>query len=183
MNSEGVREVLGMAVGPSEAEPFWTDFLRSLTRPGLRGLKLVISDAHEGLKGAGAKVLAATWQRCKVHFRGNALARAGKDQRQMVLAAINTRKVYGVPKTIRVDNGPEFVSKELDLWAYSNGVTLDFSRPGNPTDNAFIEPFNARVRQECLTSISSCRWRMPGPRSIVGGTTTTISDHTVCSVK
>jgi len=62
----------------------------------------------------------------------------------------DARKAYGVPRTIRVDNGPEFVSKELDLWAYSNGVTLDFSRPGKPTDNAFIEAFNARVRQECL---------------------------------
>lgn len=59
-------------------------------------------------------------------------------------------RVYGVPRTIRVDNGPEFVSKELDLWAYTHGVTLDFSRPGKPTDNAFIEAFNARVRQECL---------------------------------
>ncbi len=57
---------------------------------------------------------------------------------------------HGVPKAIRVDNGPEFVSKELDLWAYANGVTLDFSRPGKPTDNAFAEAFNARVRQECL---------------------------------
>lgn len=59
-------------------------------------------------------------------------------------------KRYGVPRTIRVDNGPEFVSKELDLWAYANDVTLDFSRPGKPTDNAFSESFNARVRQECL---------------------------------
>ena len=49
-----------------------------------------------------------------------------------------------------VENGPEFVSKEVDLWAYANGVTLDFSRPGKPTDNAFIEVFNARLRQECL---------------------------------
>ena len=90
VNAEGVRELLGMAIGPSEAEPFWTDFLRSLTRRGLRGVKLVISDAHEGLKAAAAKVLAATWQRCKVHFLRNALAHAGKGQRQMVLAAINT---------------------------------------------------------------------------------------------
>ena len=90
VNSEGVREVLGMAVGPSEAEIFWTDFLRSLTRRGLRGVKLVISDAHEGLKAAAAKVLGSTWQRCKVHFLRNALAHAGKGQRQMVLAAINT---------------------------------------------------------------------------------------------
>ena len=57
---------------------------------------------------------------------------------------------YGVPHTIRVDNGPGFVSKEVDLWAYANGVTLDFSRPGTPTDNAFIESLNARVRLECL---------------------------------
>lgn len=59
---------------------------------------------------------------------------------------------YGVPKTIRVDNGPEFISKELDLWAFTHGVTLDFSRPGKPTDNAFIESFNSRFRQECLNA-------------------------------
>lgn len=82
--------MLGMAIGPSEAEPFWTGFLRSLTRHGLRGVKLVISDAHEGLKAAAAKVLSATWQRCRVHFLRNALAHAGKGQRHMVLAAINT---------------------------------------------------------------------------------------------
>jgi len=90
VNTEGVREVLGMAIGPSEAEPFWTGFLRSLTRRGLRGVKLVISDAHEGIKAAASKVLSATWQRCRVHFLRNALAHAGKGQRQMVLAAINT---------------------------------------------------------------------------------------------
>lgn len=61
VNTDGVREVLGMRVGPSEAEPFWTDFLRSLMRRGLRGVRLVISDAHEGLKAAAAKVLKATW--------------------------------------------------------------------------------------------------------------------------
>lgn len=55
-----------------------------------------------------------------------------------------------LPKTIRVDNGPEFISKVLDQWAYLNGVVLDFSRPGKPTDNAFIEAFNGRFRQECL---------------------------------
>jgi putative transposase len=90
VNTDGVREVLGMAIGPSEAEPFWTSFLRSLTRRGLRGVKLVISDAHEGIKAAVAKVLKSTWQRCRVHFLRNALAHAGKGQRQMVLALINT---------------------------------------------------------------------------------------------
>jgi putative transposase len=90
VNTDGTREVLGMAVGPSEAEPFWTGFLRSLTRRGLRGVRLVISDAHEGLKAATAKVLKATWQRCRVHFMRNALAHAPKGQRQTVAALIRT---------------------------------------------------------------------------------------------
>ena len=59
-------------------------------------------------------------------------------------------KHHGKPETIRVDNGPEFISKSLDLWAYWNGVKLDFSRPGKPTDNAFIESFNGKFREECL---------------------------------
>ena len=54
------------------------------------------------------------------------------------------------PKTIRVDQGSEFVSRDMDLWAYQRGVVLDFSRPGKPTDNAFIEAFNGRFRAECL---------------------------------
>jgi transposase-like protein len=90
VNTDGRREVLGLEVGPSEAEPFWTKFLRSLTRRGLRGVKLVISDSHEGLKKAAAKVLSATWQRCRVHFMRNALAHVGVKQRQMVAAAIRT---------------------------------------------------------------------------------------------
>jgi putative transposase len=56
------------------------------------------------------------------------------------------------PKTLRVDNGPEFAGKMLDHWAYLNGVTIDFSRPGKPTDNAFIEAFNGRLRAECLNA-------------------------------
>ena len=56
----------------------------------------------------------------------------------------------GKPATIFVDNGPEFISRSLDWWAYFNGVKLDFSRPGKPTDNAYIESFNGRLRQECL---------------------------------
>ena len=58
----------------------------------------------------------------------------------------------GLPMTIRVDLGTEFVSRDLDLWAYQRGVTLDFSRPGKPTDNAFIEAFNSRFRVECLNA-------------------------------
>ena len=58
----------------------------------------------------------------------------------------------GYPKTIRFDQGSEFISRDLDLWAYTNGITLDFSRPGKPTDNAFIEAFNSKVRSECLNA-------------------------------
>ena len=89
-NTQGRREVLGLKVGASEAEPFWTDFLRSLTRRGLRGVKLVISDAHEGLKAAMRKVISATWQRCRVHFMRNLLVHAPKGQRGVVSALVRT---------------------------------------------------------------------------------------------
>ena len=90
VNTDGRREVLGMAVGPSEAEPFWMKFLRSLTARGLRGVKLVISDSHEGLKAAARKVFNATWQRCRVHFMRNAMAAVNAKQRGIVTAAIGT---------------------------------------------------------------------------------------------
>ena len=90
VNTDGRREVLGMDIGPSEAETFWTGFLRKLARRGLRGVKLVISDAHEGIKAAVSKVLTATWQRCRVHFMRNALAYAGKNGRRVVSAFIAT---------------------------------------------------------------------------------------------
>ena len=90
VNGDGRREVLGMDVGPSEAEPFWTEFLRKLARRGLRGIKLVISGAHEGIKAAVAKVLHASWQRCRVHFMRNVLAHAGRQGRRVVAAFIGT---------------------------------------------------------------------------------------------
>lgn len=89
-NGDGRREVLGLDIGPSEAETFWTAFLRKLARRGLRGVKLVVSDAHEGLKAAVAKVLSASWQRCRVHFMRNALAHAGRSGRRVVSAFIAT---------------------------------------------------------------------------------------------
>ena len=90
VNGDGRREVLGMTIGASEAETFWTDFLRQLARRGLRGVKLVVSDAHEGLKAAVVKVLHASWQRCRVHFMRNVLAHAGKQGRRVVAAFIAT---------------------------------------------------------------------------------------------
>jgi transposase-like protein len=90
VNGDGRREILGMTIGASEAETFWTDFLRQLTRRGLRGVKLVISDAHEGIKASVSKILNATWQRCRVHFMRNVLAHAGKQGRRVVSAFIGT---------------------------------------------------------------------------------------------
>ncbi len=97
VNSDGRREVLGMEVGTSEAEPIWTEFLRRLTRRGLRGVKLVVSDAHEGIKAAVSKVLNATWQRCRVHFMRNVLAHAGKSGRRVVSAFIATAFAQETP--------------------------------------------------------------------------------------
>lgn len=90
VNSDGRREVLGMEIGASEAETFWTAFLRKLARRGLRGVKLVISDSHEGIKAAVSKVLSTTWQRCRVHFMRNVLAHAGKQGRRVISAFIAT---------------------------------------------------------------------------------------------
>jgi len=90
VNTDGRREVLGMDIGPSEAETFWTEFLRKLRRRGLRGVKLVISDAHEGIKAAVGKLMNASWQRCRVHTMRNALAHAGKSSRRVVSAFIAT---------------------------------------------------------------------------------------------
>lgn len=90
LNTNGPREVPGWAIGTSEAEPIWTEFLCKLTRRGLRGVKLAISVAHEGIKAAVSKVLGATWRRCRVHFRRNVLARDGKSGRRVVSAFIPT---------------------------------------------------------------------------------------------
>jgi transposase-like protein len=103
VNTDGRREVLGMQIGSSEAEPIWTEFLRHLTRRGLRGVKLVISDAHEGIKAAVTKVLCATWQRCRVvHFMRNVLAHAGKSGRRVASAFIATAFAQESPEAASV---------------------------------------------------------------------------------
>jgi transposase-like protein len=87
-DAEGRRQIVGLHIGPSEAETFWATFLKSLAKRGLKGVKLVVSDAHEGLKAAIARVLGATWQRCRVHWMRNALAHVGKAQQTVVAAAL-----------------------------------------------------------------------------------------------
>ena len=90
VNDQGRREVLGMAIGASEAETFWTEFLRGLARRGLSGVKLVIADDHKGLKAAATRILSATTQRCRVHFMRNLLAHAGRQGRRVVSAFVAT---------------------------------------------------------------------------------------------
>jgi putative transposase len=91
VSMSGEREVLGCAVGDTEDEAFWVEFLRSLRARGLRGVRLVISDHHLGLKAAIAKVfIGAAWQRCRVHFMRNVLAKVPRGDAEMVAAAIRT---------------------------------------------------------------------------------------------
>src|SRR5215204_3779337 len=88
VDTEGRREIVGLGLGPSEAETFWSGFLKGLVKRGLKGVRLVVSDAHEGLKAAIRRVLGATWQRCRVHWMRNALAHVPKGQQTMVAAAL-----------------------------------------------------------------------------------------------
>jgi putative transposase len=107
--ADGHREVLGFAVGDSESEPFWTAFLRSLKARGLTGTQLVISDAHTGLKAAiDTVLLGAAWQRCRVHFMRNVLAKVPRGNSEMVAAAIRT--VFAQPDA-------EHVTAQLDVIA------------------------------------------------------------------
>ena len=88
VDTEGRREIVGLGLGPSEAETFWSGFLRGLVRRGLKGVRLVVSDAHGGPKHAIAKVPGAAWQRCRVHWMRNALAHVPKGQQTVVAAAL-----------------------------------------------------------------------------------------------
>ena len=94
-NTGGRRGIIGLGLGPSEAETFWTEFPRGLKGRGLDGMKLVISDAHTGLKAAMARVFDATWQRCRVHWIRNALAHVPKGRHTVAAAAI--RQAFNQP--------------------------------------------------------------------------------------
>jgi len=115
VDTEGRREIVGLHIGPSEAEVFWTDFLRGLVKRGLTGLKLVISDAHEGLKAAIARVLQATWQRCRVHWTRNALAYVPRAQQTMVAAGL--RQAFQQPDQESARTSLRHVGEQLrERW-------------------------------------------------------------------
>jgi len=110
--ADGTREVLGLAVGDSEDKAFWTAFLRSLRARGLAGVRLVISDAHEGLRASiEAVMLGASWQRCRVHFLRNVLARVPKGSAEMVAAAIRT--VFAQPDAAAVADQLDSIAAKL----------------------------------------------------------------------
>ncbi len=112
VSAEGNREVLGLAVGDSEDKAFWTSFLRSLRARGLSGVRLVISDAHEGLRASiEAVMLGAAWQRCRVHFMRNVLCRVPKGSQEMVAAAIRT--VFAQPDAAAVADQLASIAEKL----------------------------------------------------------------------
>ena len=110
--ADGNREVLGLAVGDSEDKAFWTAFLRSLRARGLTGVRLVISDAHQGLKGAIEAVMSgAAWQRCRVHFLRNVLARVPRGSAEMVAAAVRT--IFAQPDAAAVAEQLDSIAAKL----------------------------------------------------------------------
>src|ERR1700761_6716834 len=111
VNTEGKREIVGLHIGPSEAETFWSGFLKSMVRRGLRGVKLVISDAHEGLKAAIRRVMAASSQRCRVHWMRNALSYVVKTQQSMVAAAL--RQAFIQPDRAQASQTLRHVADQL----------------------------------------------------------------------
>ena len=115
VNTDGRREIIGLHIGPSEAETFWLGFLKSLARRGLCGVKLVISDAHEGLKAAIRRVFGASWQRCRVHWMRNALAYVAKAQQNMVAAAL--RQAFIQPDRAQASQVLRHVADQLrEKW-------------------------------------------------------------------
>lgn len=142
VTATGDREVLGLAVGDSEDGAFWTAFARSLRARGLGGVRLVISDAHRGLKGAIAAVfLGAAWQRCRVHFLRNVLARIPKGRAEMVLALI---------RTIWAQPDPAAVREQLDAVA-------DKLAPGFPVVAAMLR--EAREDVTAFAAFPFAHWK------------------------
>jgi putative transposase len=114
-NTDGKREIVGLHIGPSEAETFWAGFLKSMLRRGLAGVKLVISDAHEGLKAAIRRVMGASWQRCRVHWMRNALSYVPKGQQSMVAAAL--RQTFIQPDRVTASQTLRHVADQLrEKW-------------------------------------------------------------------
>ncbi|BDA82927.1 hypothetical protein Sa4125_04690 [Aureimonas sp. SA4125] len=125
VNTDGKREIVGLHIGPSEAETFWSSFLKSLVRRGLSGVKLVISDAHEGLKAAIRRVFSASWQRCRVHWMRNALSYVPKAQQSMAAAAL--RQAFAQPDRASASQALRHVADQLRGKCPKLGAFIDNS--------------------------------------------------------
>jgi putative transposase len=143
VSADGRREVLGCAVGDSETQAFWTEFLRSLRDRGLGGVQLVISDSHRGLTGAIGTVLqGAAWQRCRVHFLRNALAKVNKGHAEMVAATIRTIFAQPTADTVR-----EQVNNVADTLAGRFPAVAELLREATADLTAFADFPHAHWRK------------------------------------
>jgi putative transposase len=128
VHESGVREVIGLDVGEVESGAFWTEFLRSLKKRGLDGVRLAISDQHEGLKGAIARVLGCPWQRCTVHFTRDMVMHCRRDQRGLVAAAL--REIFNAEG---YQQAKERVTHVLERLATAAPKVCGCSRPAKRT--------------------------------------------------
>jgi putative transposase len=172
VNDQGQRTILGAATGQSEDHQFWTSFLRSLIKRGLKGVRLVISDAHEGLRQAIAKILAgATWQRCRVHFMRNLLSTVPKGAQDTVAAVV--RSIFTVKALTRASFSPlqgegggfETLSAHQDgLWCSTVGLH------GGAASHRLMGLPNAAAgssRGQAVGTFASCKGSEP-PRPLSG---------------
>jgi putative transposase len=164
VSTDGRREIVGLGIGPSEAEPFWSSFIKGLVKRGLKGVKLVISDAHEGLRLAITRVLGATWQRCRVHWMRNVLAHVPKGQHTMVAAAI--RQAFLQPDAEAAHQTWRHVADQLRARWPKLTALMDDSEHDVLAYMAF--PFQHRTKLhstnplERLNKMGYPGWRAPG---------------------
>ncbi len=157
VDTEGKREIVGLHIGPSEAEPFWSTFLRDLVRRGMKGVKLVISDAHDGLKAAITRVVGATWQRCRVHFMRNALAYVPKGQNTVVAAAI--RQVFLQPDHAAATQTWRHVADQLRARWPKLGACMDSAEHDVLAYMTFPEQHRVKLHStDVLDKHSCCVW-------------------------
>jgi len=142
-NTDGKREIVGLHIGPSEAETFWATFLKSMVRRGLHGVKLVISDAHEGLKAAIRRVVGASWQRCRVHWMRNALSYVPKIQQSMAAAAL--RQAFIQPDRVGASQTLRHVADQLRAKWPKLGAFIDDSEADVLAHMDFPAPHRSKI--------------------------------------
>ena len=164
VNTDGKREIVGLHIGPSEAETFWSTFLKSLVRRGLGSVKLVISDAHEGLKSAIRRVFNASWQRCRVHWMRNALSYVPKAQQSM--AAVALRQAFIQPDRASASQSLRHVADQLRDKCPKLGAFIDNSETDVLTHLDF--PAQHRTRIHSTNSLERLNKEIKRRADVVG---------------